>query len=590
MAAYGFDEGTGTTVYDSSGNGNNGTISNATWSTAGKYGDALSFNGTSALVTIPDSTSLNLTTGMTLEAWVDPSTVTSAWRDVIYKGNDDYYLEATSTKSKYPAAAATVGTSDAATYGTKALTASTWAFLTETYDGFTLALYVNGTLVSSLAETGNIATSTDALQIGGDSLYGQYFKGTIDEVRIYNGALTAAQIQSDMSTPVAAPQPPTAPTNLTATAISNSQINLSWTASTANVGVTGYLVYRENPGRSTFVQVGTTNGSTTTYSDTGLAGNSTYSYEVQATNAIGNSPFSNVASATTQTPQPPTAPTNLTATAVSQGQINLSWTASTAPGGVTSYLVYRENPGSSSFVQVGTTNGSTTTYSDTGLSASSTYSYEVLATDAGGNSPFSNVATATTQAPDTQPPTAPTNLVSTAISNSQINLSWTASTDNVGVTGYLVYRENPGSSSFVQVGTTNGSTTTYSDSGLAAGSTYSYEVQATDAAGNLSPFSNVATATTAAGNPGLVAAYAFDEGTGTTVYDTSGNGNNGTITNAAWTTAGKYGDALSFNGTNALVTIPNSTVARADHRHDPGGLGRSLDRHQCLAGRDLQGK
>ena len=111
-------------------------------------------------MTIPDSTSLNLTTGMTLEAG-SISTVTSAWRDVIYKGNDDYYLEATSTKSKYPAAAATVGTSDAATYGTTALTASTWAFLTETYNGSTLSLYVNGTLVSSLTETGNIATSTD---------------------------------------------------------------------------------------------------------------------------------------------------------------------------------------------------------------------------------------------------------------------------------------------------------------------------------------------------------------------------------------------------------------------------------------------
>ena len=371
--------------------------------------------------------------------------------------------------------------------------------------------------------------------------------------------MTAAQIQSDMSTPVAAPQPPTAPTNLTATAISNGQINLSWTASTANVGVTGYLVYRENPGSSTFVQVGTTNGSTTTYSDTGLAGNSTYSYEIQATNAIGNSPFSNVASATTQTPQPPTAPTNLTATAVSQGQINLSWTASTAPGGVTSYLVYRENPGSSTFVQVGTTNGSTTTYSDTGLSASSTYSYEVLATDAGGNSPFSNVATATTQSPDTQPPTAPTNLGATAISNSQINLSWTASTDNVGVTGYLVYRENPGGSTFVQVGTTNSSTTTYSDSGLAAGSTYSYEVKATDAAGNLSPFSNIATRDDGGGEPGAGGGVRVRRGDRTTVHDTSGNGNNGTITNATWTTAGKYGDALSFNGTNALVTIPNST-------------------------------
>ena len=236
MAAYSFNEGSGSTVYDSSGNGNNGTISNATWSTAGKYGDALVFNGTNALVTIPDATSLHLTTGMTLEAWVDPTTVSSAWRDVIYKGNDNYWLEATSTSGSKPAAGATLGSSDVDTLGTAALTTNTWTFLTETYNGSALDLYVNGTLVSSLAHTGNIATSTNPLQIGGDSIYGQYFKGTIDQVRVYNGALTAAQIQSDMNTPIISPQPPTAPTNLTATAVSASPINLSWTASTANGG------------------------------------------------------------------------------------------------------------------------------------------------------------------------------------------------------------------------------------------------------------------------------------------------------------------------------------------------------------------
>ena len=79
-----------------SGNGNNGTIANATWAASGKYGKALQFNGTTALVTIPDAASLHLTTGMTLEAWVNPSAVNGAWRDVIYKGNDNYYLEATS--------------------------------------------------------------------------------------------------------------------------------------------------------------------------------------------------------------------------------------------------------------------------------------------------------------------------------------------------------------------------------------------------------------------------------------------------------------------------------------------------------------
>ncbi len=73
VAAYAFDEGSGTTVTDASGNGNNGTITNATWSTSGKYGDALSFNGTNALVTIPNSASLQLSSGMTLEAWVNPS-------------------------------------------------------------------------------------------------------------------------------------------------------------------------------------------------------------------------------------------------------------------------------------------------------------------------------------------------------------------------------------------------------------------------------------------------------------------------------------------------------------------------------------
>ena len=120
------------------------------------------------------------------------------------------------------------------------------------------------------------------------------------------------------------------------------------------------------------------------------------------------------------------------------------------------------------------------------------------------------MASATTQPPDTQPPTAPGNLTATAVSGTQINLSWTASTDNVGVTGYLVERcQGAGSTSFCQIGTTTGTTTTYNDTGLTAGTTYSYRVRATDAAGNLSPYSNVATATTPATIPGLVAAYSF---------------------------------------------------------------------------------
>ena len=87
------------------------------------------------------------------------------------------------------------------TYGTSNLAANAWTHLAATYDGATLRLYVNGTQVSSTARSGTIKASAGPLTIGGDPLYGQYFSGRIDEVRIYNSALTQAQIQTDMATP-----------------------------------------------------------------------------------------------------------------------------------------------------------------------------------------------------------------------------------------------------------------------------------------------------------------------------------------------------------------------------------------------------
>jgi hypothetical protein len=198
VASYSFNEGSGTAVADGSGSGNGGTIGTATWTTAGKYGNALVFNGTNARVTVNSSNSLRLTTGMTLEAWVNPQTVSNAWRDVIYKGNDNYYLEATSDQNIVPAAGGTFGNA----FGSSALTANTWTHLAVTYDRSTIRLYVNGTQVGTSAATASIATSTNALQIGGDAIYGQYFHGVIDEVRIYNVARTQAQIQADMNTPL----------------------------------------------------------------------------------------------------------------------------------------------------------------------------------------------------------------------------------------------------------------------------------------------------------------------------------------------------------------------------------------------------
>ncbi|MGB6834128.1 MAG: IPT/TIG domain-containing protein [Candidatus Acidiferrum sp.] len=201
VAAYDFNAGSGTTLSDVSGNGNTGTIVNATWSASGKYGGALSFNGTNAQVVINDAASLHLTTAVTLEAWVNPSSAPTNWQDVIYKAIDNYYLEAGSTNGDKPGAGVLLTSSaEPLAYGSAQLAASTWTHLAMTYDGTTLKMYVNGVLATSTAQTGTITTSTDALQIGGDTTYGQFFKGLIDEVRVYNVALTQTQIQTDMAT------------------------------------------------------------------------------------------------------------------------------------------------------------------------------------------------------------------------------------------------------------------------------------------------------------------------------------------------------------------------------------------------------
>lgn len=133
---------------------------------------------------------------------------------------------------------------------------------------------------------------------------------------------------------------------------------------------------------------------------------------------------------------PPSAPGNLTVTTVLATQINLSWTASTDNVAVTGYKVERcQGTSCSNFAQIATPTA--TTLSDTGLAGSTPYSYRVRATDAASNlSNYSSIATSTpTAPPDTQPPTAPTGLVAIGFSSTQINLTWSASTDNVAVTG-----------------------------------------------------------------------------------------------------------------------------------------------------------
>jgi chitodextrinase len=190
---------------------------------------------------------------------------------------------------------------------------------------------------------------------------------------------------------------------------------------------------------------------------------------------------------------PPGAPSALGASPVSGAQINLAWTAATDDVGVSGYRVERcQGASCSTFAQIATPTG--TSYNDTGLTDATSYSYRVRATDAAGNlGAYSNTASAATL--DATPPTAPSNLSATPASQTQINLTWTAATDNVGVTGYRVERcQGASCSTFAQIATP--SATSFNDTGLTAGTSYSYQVRAVDAASNLGAFSSVASATT----------------------------------------------------------------------------------------------
>ncbi len=275
-------------------------------------------------------------------------------------------------------------------------------------------------------------------------------------------------------------QPPTAPTGLSAVAPTPLLVNLSWAASTDNVGVTGYQIYRSG------TLIGTV-GTSTTYADSTVASSTSYTYTVKALDAASNiSSASNTASVTTPTPvdtTAPTAPGSLTATATRSQQVNLSWTASTDNVGVTGYRIYRQGI-------LLTSVNAVSSYADTSVIASTAYSYSVKAFDAAGNtSAASNTASVTTPAPpDTTAPSVPAGLSSPSQTASSVTVAWNASTDNVAVTGYHFYRNGV----LIQ----NTATTSITDTGLSATTAYAYTVAAYDAAGNTSAVSAALTATT----------------------------------------------------------------------------------------------
>ncbi len=281
-----------------------------------------------------------------------------------------------------------------------------------------------------------------------------------------------------------APSGPAAPTNLNAVAAGSGQINLTWTDNANNEE--GFQLERCTGTSCTdFTQINQPGVNATAFSNTGLTSSTNYRYRVRAFNANGNSSYSNIAEATTQSTQTQlAAPGNLVATAVSSAQINLAWqdNSSTEDG----FKLYRSTDGVS-FSRIVTLGANVTTYSNTGRPASTTYYYRVLAYNASGATSYSNTASATTFPAATVKPAAPSNLSAVALTSSQVSLTWTDNANNE--IAFKLYRSLDGVN-FSEIAKPGVNATSYTDSGLSSGTTYYYRIRAYNDAGN-SAYTNV---------------------------------------------------------------------------------------------------
>jgi len=420
-------------------------------------------------------------------------------------------------------------------------TAGTYTFFTSSDDGS--KLFINGTEVVNndglhgmQEASGNISLAAGSQTImvtffenaGGEGLEVRYSGPSITKQLIPNSVL-------DRSAPTGDTQAPSAPASLSSANISPTSFTLNWSASSDNVGVTGYEIFRGG------TSIGTPTA--TTFNVTGLTANTAYSLTVRARDAAGNwstqsSALSVTTSAASDT-QAPSVPASLSSANISPTSFTLNWSASSDNVGVTGYEVFRGG------TSIGTPTA--TTFNITGLTASTAYGLTVRARDAAGNwSAQSSALSVTTSATsDTQAPTIPSGLNVTGISSTSFTLNWNASTDNVGVTAYEVFRD----------GTSQGTTANSNlvINGLTASTIYALAVRARDAAGNWSSSSTSLSVTTAANQQNPV--HVMETQDIMNLVPLSG-ATNTAVASGPWTNTQTWASG-AVPGNNARVVIPS---------------------------------
>lgn len=292
------------------------------------------------------------------------------------------------------------------------------------------------------------------------------------KIRAYNAAGISAY-SNEVTTKTPAGDLPDAPANLKATATKDS-ITLTWTDYSYNE--TGFKIERR-AGTGNFTQIATVGKNVTSYTNTGLSTNNTYEYRVRAYNSYGDSPYTEDVSITTG--DTPAAPSNLTVIEITKNSTTLSWTDNADDE--TGFIIERKT-GSGSFYEINTLGANVTTYSNTSLSANTTYHYRVKAYNTSGDSGYSNVVSIT--AGDV--PSAPTDLRVTTVFGTGVTITWIDNATNE--LGYRIERKT-GTGNYIQVAVVGANVTTYSNTGLAANTSYQYRVRAFNLVGD-SAYSN----------------------------------------------------------------------------------------------------
>jgi len=471
-AEWHFEEGIGTTALDTSGNNNTGTLYNSPQWVNGKIGYGLQFNGQNNYVRVADNSSLDITSEISLEAWVKTAVITTDGGTVVRRVLD---------KGVYA-----LGASDRAFFRINSGYISklwnsndinVWHHLVGTYDSNggagNMRLYQDSVLVASATFTGPINTNNNVLNIGRQSNTAGRFNGVIDEVKIYNRALTSSEVLQhyNSSNPQLDNMDPSSINDLNINNLSTDSITLTWTA-VGDDGTTGtstsydirYATYSINTVNWDIVMqcIGESSpkaaGNIETYTVNGLTSDSTYYFALKVVDEVNNwSTISNIASGKTDAIIPPAdtiSPSTINTLTTNNSTINsitLNWTSvgdDGTTGTADSYDIrYRAGMPITSNNWNSATQcsgepmpqapGNSETYSVTGLAAGTTYYFGIKAGDEVPNwSGLSNVANGMTlgSSNDNTSPSTINTLTAVSGSSVTINLTWTAVGDD-GTTG-----------------------------------------------------------------------------------------------------------------------------------------------------------